>query len=63
MGCYRGKEVVFIESCGPIPEGSSGLCLEHCDKKGVVRLWLHRPVLGINEFVISRKHIKKIREI
>ena len=61
MVVYRGREVVFLEDCGPIPKGSRGLCLSYCKKSGVMRLWLSNTVMGVNEFVISKKHIKKLR--
>ncbi len=57
----RGMCVVFVEACGPIPKGTRALCLEDCGDNGIIRLWLSQTVYGVNEFAISRKHIKKVR--
>tara|TARA_Y100001963_G_scaffold159307_1_gene262450 strand:- start:869 stop:1057 length:189 start_codon:yes stop_codon:yes gene_type:complete len=59
----KGKTVMFLEPCGPIPKGSKALCLEVLDKNGVIRIWLLSSVYGVNEFVISKKHISKIKII
>ena len=61
MAYFSGKEIIFLEDCGPIPKGSRGLCISYCSNSGAIRLWLLKTIMGVNEFVISRKHIKKLR--
>lgn len=57
----KGRCIIFVEDCGPIPKGARALCLEDCEGKGIIRLWLSKTVYGVNEFAISKKHIRKVR--
>ena len=60
---FKGKVLVFVEDCGPIPKNSKGLCIEDNNARQIIRIWLSSSILGVNEFVISKRHIKKIRAI
>jgi len=59
----KGKSLVFVVNCGPIPKGSVALCIEDCNLKGIIRLWLRNTIYGVNEFVLSREHISKLKEV
>lgn len=63
MNRLCGHMIRFLESCGPIPEGTIASCIGYCDKKGIIRIWLNKPVLGIFEFGISKHHMSKIKII
>jgi hypothetical protein len=60
MTSLKGKSLIFIEKCGPIPEGVKALCIEDCRSRNIIRLWLSQSVCGVKEFVLSRKHIEKM---
>ena len=60
---FKGQTLIFIEDCGPIPKDARGLCIEDNNKRQIIRVWLSKTVLGVNEFVISKRHIKKVRTI
>jgi hypothetical protein len=56
-----GKAAYFIQNCGPIPKGTRASCIGVCVKRDIIILWLDSPILGVNQFGVSRRHMSKIK--